>query len=230
MQTLTIRLTAPLQSYGNEAQFSRRTTWPYPSKSAVIGLLAAALGYPRNDARIMTLNELSFAVRVDQLGQLLTDFHTVEWKVGTRKVTYRDYLQDAVFVVAVGSEDAELIGQLEYALHHPIYSLSLGRRANVPAGPLRTERFANQDPVVVLQNYPWQAASWYQKRVKSGHDIRLEVVADANLLPEAPNDLVKDTVISFSQQNRQFEFRSVASQMVTIHGPESQPHDAFGAV
>ena len=52
MKTLTIRLAGPLQTYGNEATFSRRTSYHYPSKSVVIGLIAAALGYRRNDARI----------------------------------------------------------------------------------------------------------------------------------------------------------------------------------
>ena len=57
MKTLTIKLTAPLQSYGNEATFERRTTSYYPTKSAVIGMIAAALGYRRTDERILKLNE-----------------------------------------------------------------------------------------------------------------------------------------------------------------------------
>ena len=61
MKTLTIKLTAPLQSYGNEATFERRTTNDYPTKSAVIGMVAAALGYRRADARIASLNELQLA-------------------------------------------------------------------------------------------------------------------------------------------------------------------------
>ncbi|WP_143441692.1 CRISPR-associated protein Cas5, partial [Lactobacillus helveticus] len=47
MKTATIRLTAPLQSYGNQASFNQRTSDNYPSKSAVIGIIAAALGYRR---------------------------------------------------------------------------------------------------------------------------------------------------------------------------------------
>ena len=35
MKTLVIRLTAPLQSYGNEATFNRRTSNYYPSKSDI---------------------------------------------------------------------------------------------------------------------------------------------------------------------------------------------------
>ncbi len=66
MKTVTIRLTAPLQSYGDEANFDRRTSYDYPSKSAIVGLIAAALGYRRTDARIQTLNQLDYAVRIDQ--------------------------------------------------------------------------------------------------------------------------------------------------------------------
>ena len=136
MKTLTIKLTAPLQSYGNEASFARRTSNDYPTKSAVIGMVAAALGYRRTDARIQSLNDLSFAVRIDQVGRNLTDFQTVEWKQGTRKITYRDYIQDAVFVVAIGSESDSLIDEIKFALKHPKFQLSLGRRSNAPAGVL----------------------------------------------------------------------------------------------
>lgn len=150
MKTLTLRLTSPLQSYGNQASFSRRTAATYPSKSAVIGLISAALGYQRTDPRIQALNELAFAVRIDQPGRTLTDFQTVEWKKNTRKVTYRDYLQDAVFVVAFEGDD-EQIEKISDALRHPVYQLYLGRRANVPAGPLSLTIHRNSQPVDVLK-------------------------------------------------------------------------------
>lgn len=79
MKTLTIKLKAPLQAYGNEATFGRRTTNPYPTKSAVIGMISASLGYGRNDKRILELNNLSFAVRSDQPGQVVNDFQIVEY-------------------------------------------------------------------------------------------------------------------------------------------------------
>lgn len=166
MKTLTIKLTAPLQAYGNEASFERRTSWPAPSKSAVVGMIAAALGMRREDERIKSLNDLAYAVRVDQIGKTMTEFQTVEWKPGTRKLTYRDHYQDAVYVAAVGSEDEELIGKIEYALKHPRFQLYLGRRACPPAGVLRIESFADTDPVKVLENMPWQAEKWYQNKQK----------------------------------------------------------------
>ena len=119
MKTLEINLKSPLQSYGNEASFSRRTSNDYPSKSAVIGMLAAAMGYRRNDKRIMALNRLNFAIRVDQPGRALTDYQTVEWKNDPRQITYRDYLQDAVFVAAVGSEASQLLDALAESLKLP---------------------------------------------------------------------------------------------------------------
>lgn len=233
MKTLTIKLTAPLQSYGNEASFARRTTNDYPTKSAVVGMVAAALGYRRTDQRILALNELHFAVRVDQTGRQLTDFQTVEWKKDTRKITYRDYIQDAVFVVALGSEDASLIDKIKFALKHPRFQLFLGRRSNAPAGVLDIQEFTDQTPVAVLKEMKWQAASWYQRRQRAEH---LEIIADANLLADKPSALFKDRVVSFSQRNRQHGFRAIArttvplSQLKTQSSNLDTQHDPFTAL
>lgn len=217
MKTLTIRLSGPLQSFGNEATFTRRTTAKYPSKSAIIGMLSAALGYRRDDARITELNALKFAVRIDQPGRTMTDYQTVEWKTSTRKITYRDYLQDAVFVVAVGSEHDQLIDTLKAALQHPKFQLFLGRRANVPAGPLQLQLIDQQNPVQVLKSVDWQASEWFRKKTKK-ETVTVELIADADLLPEAKlgTELVKDQVISFDQRHRQLGFRAVARENVQL--------------
>ncbi|TGD17582.1 type I-E CRISPR-associated protein Cas5/CasD [Levilactobacillus suantsaiihabitans] len=233
MKTLTIKLTAPLQSYGNEASFARRTTNDYPTKSAVVGMVAAALGYRRNDQRILTLNQLSFAVRIDQVGRQLTDFQTVEWKKDTRKITYRDYLQDAVFVVALGHEDDAVIDNIKFALKHPRFQLFLGRRSNAPAGVLEMQEFADQAPVAVLQDLKWQAASWYQRRQQ---ESSLEIIADAGLLADKSSALVKDRVISFNQRDRQHGFRAIARTTVPLNQLDAQSsdldtqHDPFTAL
>lgn len=216
MRTLTVNLTAPLQSYGNEATFERRTSDAYPSKSAVVGMLSAALGYRRRDSRIQALNALQFAVRIDQVGVPLTDFQIVEWKLGERKTTDRQYLQDARFVVAVGSDDDRLIERLKMALTHPRFQLSLGRRANVPAGPLTIGLYDDQ-PIQVLTQLRWQAKPWYQRR--QGATVPLTIMADADLLPEKANTMVKDQVISFDQRNRQYDFRAIATTTVTLENP-----------
>lgn len=231
MKTLTIKLTAPLQSYGNEASFLRRTSNDMPTKSAVIGMVAAALGYQRTDARILTLNELNFAVRIDQVGPMLTDYQTVEWKKDTRKVTYRDYLQDAVFVVALGSTDDQLIEQIKVALRHPRYALFLGRRSNAPAGVLQIQEFPEVTPVAALKRLAWQAADWYQRRY---HYQTIEIIADADLLPSNSSAMVKDRVISFDQRHRQHGFRKITRTRVALSNLDSQEsevetqHDIMG--
>lgn len=226
MKILTIKLTAPLQSYGNEATFERRTTGDYPTKSAVVGMIAAALGYRRSDQRIVALNELKFAVRIDQTGRILTDFQTVEWKANTRKVTYRDYLQDAVFMVAVGSQDEALMEKIDWALHHPRFQLFLGRRSNAPAGVLRTQLSTAASPVATLEQVAWQAIPSYRHR-HDGQD--LEIIADADLIPDAQGAMVKDQVRSFVQRNRQHEFRAVAVTRVNPNSLELQgtAHDVL---
>ncbi|WP_137601906.1 type I-E CRISPR-associated protein Cas5/CasD [Paucilactobacillus nenjiangensis] len=216
MKTLTINFSSPLQSYGNEASFSSRTSSYYPSKSAVIGMLAAAMGYRRDDNRIIALNNLKFAVRVDQPGRTLRDYQTVEWKKGTRKITYRDYLQDAVFVVAVGSNDPQLIDTLAYTLRHPKFQLFLGRRANVPAGPLKLHTVADKNPIQALSNLEWQASTWFQRQKKKSV-VSVELIADADLLPKSvTNRLAKDNVISFDQRHRQLSYRAIASQRIQL--------------
>ena len=77
MATLLLRLAAPLQAWGVDSKFEIRKTNREPTKSGVLGLLAAALGLRREDEEGMReLGALRFAVRVDQEGGLLVDFHT----------------------------------------------------------------------------------------------------------------------------------------------------------
>lgn len=224
MKTLAISLTAPLQSYGNEATFDQRFTGDYPSRSAVVGLLAAALGYRRYDHRIMDLNALQFAVRTDQVGQLLTDFQTMQMNTKNKKISFRGYLQDARFVVAVGSENETMIAKLSDALARPKFQLFLGRRANAPAGPVQTEIF-DGNPVEALQALRWQAACWYQQR--QAQSVQLLIVADAELLPDASCEQVKDWTESLNQQNRQYGFRPAAVSSVTINNPHARPEPDF---
>lgn len=229
MKTITVRLTAPLQSYGNEATFERRTTGDYPSKSAVIGLIAAALGYRREDPRILTLNQLHFAVRIDQVGKITTDYQTVRFKKNTSKITFREYLQDAVFVIALGSEDDQLIQDIKYALQHPKFQLSLGRRANAPAGVLRIKLFADMDPVAVLETLDWQASLWYQKKRRQ-YSYTAEIIADADLLPNQHITMIKDKVGSFDQRNRYHDFRATAKKRIELVNPQYAAHDIMNSL
>ena len=115
MSTLLLRLAAPMQAWGSDSRFEVRRTGREPTKSGVIGLLAAALGRSRADS-IDDLCQLRFGVRVDQEGQLLRDFHTAHQGTKTAYVTQRYYLCDAVFLVGLESEDEEWLQELDRAL------------------------------------------------------------------------------------------------------------------
>lgn len=230
MKTATIRLTAPLQSYGGQADFNQRTTNYYPTKSAIIGMIAAALGYQRDNSRIEELNKLLVAVRIEQPGKMMTEFQTVEYRKSptktARKLTYRQFMQDAVFMVAIGSNDDQAIDKLIDALKHPKFQLYLGRRSNPPAGPLKVDDFQDKNPVQVLEDLPWQAAKWYQKKFPR-KEFTAEIIADAVLIPDGKVIFAKDKVGSFDQKDRYHKYRAIAEKKVQLENPEYEQEKHF---
>lgn len=77
---LCFRLHGPLASWGDIAVGERRPSTPHPSRSAVLGLVAGALGIRRDDAdELAELDRvIGFASRTDAPGRLLIDFHTAQ--------------------------------------------------------------------------------------------------------------------------------------------------------
>lgn len=73
MTTVLLRLSGPLQSYGTTSRWEERDTLPRPTKSAVLGLLANALGPGQSPSRFAGL---VFAVRCDRPGHLEEDVQT----------------------------------------------------------------------------------------------------------------------------------------------------------
>lgn len=166
---------------------------------------------------------MKYAVRVDQPGTVLRDFQTVEWKwkhkSGT-KLTYRDYLQDAVFMVAVGSDDSDLMSRISYSLKHPRFSLFLGRRSNPVAGVLETDLSDSVSPLETLRDKAWQASRWYQRRNSSKEDVRVEVFYDSSLSDTNKYvKVVKDEVISFDSKSREYQSRMESSEFVNLRNP-----------
>lgn len=140
MSVLLLRLSGPMQAWGVQSRFGVRDTGREPSKSGVIGLLAAALGRPRS-ASVDDLAALRMGVRVDREGVLLRDYHTAQnifrAKGGVKdtELSTRYYLADAAFLV--GLEGDHTILDLAYAaLRNPQWALFLGRRAFVAGEPI----------------------------------------------------------------------------------------------
>jgi CRISPR system Cascade subunit CasD len=152
MSVLLFRLAGPMQCWGVQSRFSVRDTGREPSKSGVIGLLCAALGWQRQQEtftfgeREMSLAEfarsLTMGVRVDHEGRLAKDYHTA---VNVAKAgggikdcepSTRYYLADYRFLVGVESADVELLKRLDAKLRTPNWQLYLGRKAFVPCPPV----------------------------------------------------------------------------------------------
>ena len=205
MATLLLRLAAPLQSWGSDSKFETRKTDREPTKSGVVGLLAAALGLRRDDTEgLARLNGLRFAVRADQEGSLLVDFHTAKSR-DTSYVTYRHYLQDAVFLAGLESEDEALLRELEAALRHPVspLPLCLGIRQGSLLDVLRTEPMQGRKP-------------------ETG---KLRIVADADPADHAAVPR-QDLPMSFSPVHRQYGFRPVREwRLDRPEMPEPTEHD-----
>lgn len=141
MDTLLLRMIAPMQSWGVQSRYGVRDSGLEPSKSGVIGLLCAALGRPR-DAALEDLASLRMGVRVDREGALRSDYHIAQdvldsdgKKLRPSVVTNRYYLADAAFLVGLEGDSVSLAA-LQAALQCPVWALYLGRKAFTPAAPL----------------------------------------------------------------------------------------------
>ena len=72
MAVLLLQLVGPMQSWGFASRFDNRDTGREPTKSGVIGILAAALGLPRT-GDISSLAGLRMSVRIDSEGLVARD-------------------------------------------------------------------------------------------------------------------------------------------------------------
>lgn len=156
---LIFRLYGPLAAWGDIAVGEFRPSFAHPSKSAIIGLLAAAIGIRRDEEeRQKSLAEsCSFAVRVDAMGILLRDYHTTQVPSARKGVTHytrrselavddlntilssRDYRCDAAYTVAISVIDGapHTVQELAIALQKPVFTLYLGRKSCPLALPLQ---------------------------------------------------------------------------------------------
>ncbi|WP_405899536.1 type I-E CRISPR-associated protein Cas5/CasD [Streptomyces sp. NBC_00727] len=227
MSVLTMRLAGPLQSWGASARFTRRTTESAPTKSGVIGLLAAAAGIERgDDEALAALTGLRFGVRIDQPGSRVRDFQTAHHGVtgASMPLSERFYLADAVFVAAVAGESG-LLTRLHASLRAPVYPPFLGRRSCPPAQPVELGVRDGDSLQQALAEEPWQAAAWYRRRHRGEATVSLTVLREADG-KEADADYQRDQPLSFSAEQRRHALRTVVSRTVTVPNPDAAPRQA----
>lgn len=173
MPTLLLRLVGPMQSWGTTSRFDQRDTGKEPSKSGVIGLLAAALGIDReNWTDLEPLTRLSMGVRHDRPGVPKRDYQTAgcaaidtiirangkQAKNGG-VVSDRFYLADAAFLVGLEYSDRAALARIHTALGDPVWTLALGRKSYVPSEPVWIKNGVLDAPLLgALSQWPWIAS------------------------------------------------------------------------
>jgi len=169
MSTLLLRLVGPMQSWGTTSRFDQRDTGKEPSKSGVVGLLAAALGIDREYwTDLEPLTRLFMGVRHDRPGLPKRDYQTAGCAAtdtiiranGTPSkdgvVSHRFYLADAAFLVGLEYADRSLLERIHAALSDPVWPLALGRKSYVPSEPIWIEDGLQDGPLQdVLVRRPW---------------------------------------------------------------------------
>ena len=169
MPTLLLRLVGPMQSWGTTSRFDQRDTGKEPSKSGVIGLLAAAMGIDRekwDDLKPLTC--FSMGVRHDRPGIPKMDYQTAGCASGDRiikadgtpskdgMVSQRFYLADAAFLVGLECGEPSLLERVHAALRDPVWPLALGRKSYVPSEPIWIEHGVQDVPLrEALSGWPW---------------------------------------------------------------------------
>ena len=164
MRFLVFTLYGPLVSFGEIAVGERRNSWARPARSAVLGLVAAAMGYTRTqgDAHQALEAALHFAVLTEAPGRPLMDYHTAQapkarkgQSFATRReelqardlstvLSSREWLVDAYFTIALWQRTGRQIDleQLASALDEPHFALYVGRKSaplGLPLNPAIVE-------------------------------------------------------------------------------------------
>lgn len=250
MQTLLLRLAGPMQSWGVDSNYNERRTQTEPTKSGVLGMIAAALGRSRGDS-LDDLVKLRFGVRVDQSGHLEKDFQIVHnlddekhrkknqesfiyygqayrANHGTKQerstLTNRYYISDGIFLAGLESDDQKFLESIEYALKHPIYHLFLGRRSYPPTLPL-VKGIRELSLEEALEKEPWLVDEEKQKWTER----KLRIICEIN--NEGPYYAVqRDVPISFNPQNRMFTYRGLKEEYIEKGIDFKTEHDAFSEV
>jgi CRISPR system Cascade subunit CasD len=177
---LAFRLYGMMASWGDIAVGEFRPTFDHPSRSAILGLLAAAIGIRRDEEeRLSALsNAYRMAIRVDAPGVLLRDYHTSQVPPagrGRKKHSFasrreelairredlstvlstRDYRCDAVSTVCIwkDSESAPYsLEELAAALNSPVFVLYLGRKSCPLALPVHAQVVAGENLAATLSS------------------------------------------------------------------------------
>jgi len=177
---LVFHLYGPLASWGETAVGEFRPSSDHPSRSAVLGLVAASLGVRREDEETLRRIAQSYAlaIAVVSSGTLLRDYHTAavppsgkgknRRRYATRKdelsgprdglatiLSSRDYRCDAHYMVCLWPRTDDVpfsLPEIRSALASPRFVPYLGRKSCVLSLPMKPECIDAENSGEALQS------------------------------------------------------------------------------
>jgi CRISPR system Cascade subunit CasD len=196
MPTLLMRMRAPMMSWGDHSRFTIRDTRREPTKSAVIGLLCAALGRPRCEP-VDDLANLKMGVRVNKEGIVQCDYHTIMDSIkssggkGDTVLSDRYYVADADYLVGLEG-DLTKLQELDTSLQNPRWQLYFGRKSFVPSRPVYIlDGIKEYSLEEALKNHPYEIQTTKDKPPKEPLRYLLEVSDSLDVRQDVPLDWQK---------------------------------------
>ena len=240
-QYLTFQLYGPLQAYGTVAVGEIRPSGTMPTRSAVLGILAAALGIRREEeSRLSELRDgYGVAVREEAPGKVLLDYHTIQTPGARGKrqlhcrrdellltepntiLSRREYLMDALFTTCLWqtSDTAPYsLEELAQALKSPRWALWLGRKSCPPALPFAPRITNHATPQEAVADYPVDKR--VSAKLRSSDAMRMLLDADG------PHTDTETTMrdVPMHHGRRQFAERKVRELLVRKAATDEVPH------
>lgn len=160
---LIFRLYGLMASWGDIAVGEVRRSASYPSRSAILGIISAALGIRREEVTRLdsVFSSYDVAVKVLSFGTLLNDYHTVQVPAAMRDTLYitrrdeivigrdhlgtilstREYRCDSFSIVSIRTRENPpySLEVIKDKLEKPEFILYLGRKSCPLAAPLKPQ-------------------------------------------------------------------------------------------
>ncbi len=212
MKYLIFQIYAPLISWGDIAVRGERRSYRNPSKSAMLGLISAALGIKRDEeALIENLTQsLGFSMKLYSPGFLIKDFHTVQVPKKEKNVYYhtrraelnakkekigtvlssREYRCDSYSLIAVFLKNDKCkygLEEISDKIKKPVFHIYFGRKSCPPAMPLA--------PVIVDASNIKEAFLQYGKEFPNKDVLPLEST-EAGWKPKIFREYYEKTLFS----------------------------------
>lgn len=217
MQFLLFTLYAPFSAHGEVAVGEHRMMWDRPGRSAILGLIAAALGIDRSDenghARLDA--SLWYAVQTDAGGQPFTDYQTTQVPSKKRKQSFstrreelaaddlntilsvREWRADALYTIALWPrQEAVDLEAISAALARPVFTLYAGRKAGPLGWPLQPRIVPADNLLQALADDPMKRDAELNKwlgslMVAGGQSLAFDAEAQGHGAPEPQRIVVR---------------------------------------